>query len=78
MQLHRWLRAGGQGAGALSEGKQGLERQTNPLPSCPSSCNKGVYCSKKMGKLCDKFGKLSIVEYSEIIGCLPGRVGRGG
>lgn len=45
----RWLCARGQGDGVLSEGNRGSERQMNP-PSCLSSCNKGVYCSKKKKK----------------------------
>ena len=48
--LSRWLCAGQQGAGVLSEENQGPEKQTNPPPSYLSSGDKGVSCSKKKKK----------------------------
>ena len=43
----RQLHARGKRARVLSEEDQGRERQINPLPSCLSSSNKGIYCSKQ-------------------------------
>lgn len=45
--LSRWLCASKQGGGVLAEANQGPGRQIYPLSSYLSSCNQGVYCSKK-------------------------------